>query len=172
VAMTPAERKRKQRERDQQRAEEQKLKIVDEGSQFYLMPFSQWAERDPDIGSCDMYMAMAGMEFPSFDDERDPEEFVFDRPAFGDEDVFGGAKGALARAERVVSLLLDTALTLASSVNLYKQNEINARLAELEKSTDVDRATAMKDAVRLNKILNQLEKQVRMPIPQWKVKSE
>jgi hypothetical protein len=69
----------------------------------------------------------------------------------------------------MMGLLNDTAITLAYSINAYKRGEIKARIAELEQSADVDRATAMQEAVRLNKILDQLNKHVRMTFLQWKV---
>jgi hypothetical protein len=120
-----------------------------------------------------MYMALAGMEFPVFDDERNANEFVFDRAAFGpDEDLFDGAVGALGRAEVMVSLLHDTAIELSGSINTYKKNEIKTRIAELEQSSDIDRAAVMKEAVRLNKILDLLNKQVRVAFQQWKVTGE
>jgi hypothetical protein len=167
--VTPAtERKRKQREREKALAEKNKLKGGGEAAELFRMPFSECAEDDPNIGECTQYMALVGIEFPEFDDERDPEEFVIDRHAFGDEPLFGKAKGALGRAEIMIDCFIDTAITLAGVVNTYKQQEIKARLAELEQSTDVDRATAMQEAVRLNKILDHLSKEIRRGLPQWK----
>ena len=114
-------------------------------------------------------MALAGMEFPAFYDERNANEFVIDPENYNEDDLFRDAKGALGRAEVVIGCLMDTVQTLATAVNLYKRNEIEARLAELEQAADVDRATAMQEAVRLNKILDQLSKQVRTNLPQWKI---
>lgn len=164
------ERSRKHRERKRVEAEKSKRKVDDPAADLYRVPFSEFAEQDAQIGDCHMYMALAGMDFPGFDDERDPEEFVIDRPAFGEEPLFGEAKGALGRAEVMIGVLQDTALTLAEAVNRYKRTMIKARIAELEQSKDVDRAKAIKEAVRLNKFLNQLDKQVRRPVPQWRVK--
>ncbi len=169
MALTATERKRIQREREKAQSEENKRKGGDDAADLYRMPFSEFAQEDANIGECHMYMALAGMELPTFDDERDPEEFVIDRAAFGDEPLFGEARGALGRAEVMIGCLMDTVQTLAAAVNLYKRNEILARLAELEQSAEVDRATAMQEAVRLNKILDLLSKQVRSNLPQWKI---
>jgi hypothetical protein len=165
MAMTEAEKKRAQRARKK----EEHRNGRDEGAALYRKPFSTFAQQDPNIGDCDMYMQLAGMEFPAFEDERHAEEFVIDRHVHGDDDLFENAEGALGRAEAMMGLLNDTAITLAGSINAYKRGEIKARIAELEQSADVDRATAMQKAVRLNKILDQLNKHVRMTFPQWKV---
>jgi hypothetical protein len=136
------------------------------------MPFSEWAQKDANLSDLIQYTALAGFELPDFDDERDPHDFVLDREAFGDGDLFDGAKGALGRAEATVGLLIDSALILASAINDYKRHEIKARLAELEADETVDRAAAMKEAVRLNKLLEQLDRMVRRPVPEWRVIEE
>jgi len=174
MALTPAEKQKAYRERKKAEAEVAQTKGKDIAVSLYRKPFSQWAENDANIGECDMYMALAGMEFPGFDDERDAQDYVIDLEAFGDIDIFGAdhvedAKGAIGRAELIISCMLDTVVTLANSVNEYKRSEIQARIKELEQSTEIDRAAAMKQAVKLNKILNQLDKPVRRPFPQWKV---
>lgn len=168
MALTPAEKQKAYRERRREKEDREKIKGGDNGAPFYRKPFSDFAQTDANLGEVDQYLALAGLELPAFDDERDPEAFVIDRPAFGEESLFGEAKGALGRAEVTIGCLIDAAATLADAVNRYKRKEIQHRLAELEQSVDVDRATAMQEAVRLNKILDQLSKQVRMPFPQWK----
>jgi hypothetical protein len=165
MAMTEAEKKRAQRARKK----EEHRNGRDEGAALYLKPFSTFAQQDPNIGDCYLYMDLAGMEFPEFEDERNAEDFVFDPGAHGDAVLFEVSVGALGRAEIMMGLLHDTALTLAEAINAYKRGEIKARIAELEQTADVDRATAMQQAVRLNKILDQLNKHVRMTFPQWKV---
>lgn len=179
MALTPAEKQKAYRKRKKAEATKNEKIDLDIAAKLYRKPFSEWAETDANIGECDMYMALAGMEFPGFYDERDAEDFVIDRPAFGEAKLFGtdlskdelleNAEGALRRAEIMIDCMLDTVMTLASSLNDYKRHEIEARIKELEQSNDIDRATAMKQAVRLNKILNQFNKQVRRSFPQWKV---
>lgn len=169
MALTPAEKQKAYRERQKAKAKNDALKGGDDAADLYHTPFSEWAERNEAVGSLIEYTALAGFELPPFDDERDPEEFVLDRETYGDSDLFGDAKGALGRAEATIGILQDAALLLAEAVNSYKRHEIEARLAELESSSDTNRATAMKEAVRLNKMLDQLSKQVRRSFPQWKV---
>jgi hypothetical protein len=137
------------------------------------MPFSEWAQRDDNIDDLIQYTGLAGFEIPPFDEERDPHDYVIDRVfAFGEGDLFGGAKGALGRAEVTVGILGDAAMLLAQGINNYKRHEIKARLAELEADETVDRAAAMKEAVRLNKLLEQLDRMVRRPVPEWRLTEE
>lgn len=168
MALTPAEKQKAYRERQKAKADREKLKGGDDGAQFYRTPFSEFAQADANLSEIDQYLALAGVELAAFDDERGPESFVIDRAAFGEEPLFGDAEGALGRAEVTIGCLIDAATTLADAVNRYKRNEVEARLAELEQDAEVDRAKAMNEAVRLNKILDQLSKTIRMPIPQWK----
>ncbi|AWZ19113.1 Hypothetical protein RAK1035_0402 [Roseovarius sp. AK1035] len=58
---------------------------------------------------------------------------------------------------------------MATAINNYKRHEIKARLAELEADENVDRAAAMKEAVRLNKLLEKLDRMVRRSVPEWRV---
>lgn len=87
----------------------------------------------------------------------------------------GPNRGALGRAERMVGLYLDAATTLAGYVNRYKVQEINARIAEFEAvdlAAPETRKQAVADIVRLTKFRDQLSKQARISLPQWKVKGE
>lgn len=169
MALTPAEKQRAYRERQKNKKQEEFKKGGDAAADLFRTPFSEWAQNGSYIDELFEYSSLAGFELPSFDDERDPEEFVIDRECHGDGDLFGDAKGALGRAEATIGILQDVAWHLATAVNSYKREEIEARLSELESSTEADRATAMKEAVRLHKMLDQLNKQVRRAFPQWKV---
>lgn len=169
MALSPAERKRRQRERERQKAEQERHHGGDAAADFYRIPFSEWSERTGALDDLVQYTAMAGFELPPFDNERDPESFVIDRDAFGDVDLFGDAKGALGRAEATIGLFQDMALLIAEAVNRYKREELQSRLSELEQSSDMDRAAAIKEAIRLNKMLDQLDKHVRRDFPQWKI---
>ncbi len=169
MALTPAEKQRAYRERQKEKKEKELKKGGDAAADLFRTPFSEWEKRHGKVLDLIEYTSLAGFELPLIEDERDPEEFVIDRDAHGDGDLFDDAKGALGRAEITIGVLVDTAMLLAEAVNLYKREEIEARLAELESSDTADRATAMKEAVRLNKMLDQLNKQVRRSFPQWKV---
>lgn len=169
MALTPAEKQRAYRERQKNKKQKEFKKGGDAAADLFRTPFSVFAQNDPGIDDLFNYSSLAGFELPPFDDERDPEEFLLDRETHGDGDLFGDAKGALGRAEATIGILQDVALLLAEAVNRYKRQELEARIAELESSTEMDRAEAMQEAVRLNKMLDQLNKQVRRSFPQWKV---
>ena len=114
---------------------------------------------------------LAGIPTPEFTDDRGPEAFSLDAGA-EDAGAFDDAKGSLGRAEIMVGCLITAALDLARLVNTHKRQEINARLAEIEASDLSEpeaKKAALQDAARLNKMLDQLEKQVRWTFPQWKV---
>lgn len=173
MVLSPAERKRRQREKKREQEARQRRQGGDPVSDLYRMPFSEWAQTDGHIDELIEYTALAGFELPPFDEERDPHDYVLDRiAAFGDDDLFGGATGALGRAEVTVGILGDTAQILATAINNYKRHEIKKRLAELEANESVDRAIAMKEAVHLNKLLEQLDRTVRRPVPEWRLVEE
>lgn len=169
MALTPQERKRRQREREKQQAEMKRNQGGDAAADLFRTPFSEWSERTGALDDLIQYTALAGFELPPFDNECDPESFVIDIEAFGDADLFGDAKGALGRAEATVGLLQDAALLIAEAVNHYKREQIQSRISEVEYSSDTDRPTAIREAVRLNRMLDQLDKYVRRDVPQWKV---
>lgn len=171
MAMTPAERKRLQRERDREKAlEEERRRASQDVSYPYLKrKFSELAETNGGFTDFEVPLWTAGIEAPGFFDERGPMDFVLEDAMQGVESPFEGVEGAIGRAEVVIDCLIDAAAELASIVNRYKRQEIEARLSELESSTEKDRGEAMKEAVRLNKMLDQLNKQVRRSFPQWKV---
>jgi hypothetical protein len=169
MVLSPAERKRRQRERERREAEAKRHHGGDAATDLCLTPFSDWSERTRALDDLVQYAAMAGFELPPFDDERDPESFVIDREAFGDADLFGDAKGALGRAEATIGLLMDMTQLLAEAVNRYKREELQSRLSELEQPGTMDRPAAIREAVRLSKMLDQLDSHVRRDLPQWKI---
>jgi len=169
MALTPAEKQKAYRQRLRKKKEGDLKKGGDDVANLYQGLFSEWVTHDGNFVDYDLALALAGIDAPMFADERGPEEFVRNDATEGVEEPFGNAEGALGRAEIVIGCVIDAITTLAGVVNAYKKNEISQRLVELENSTDIDRARAMKEAVRLNKILDQLDKPVRRDFPQWKV---
>lgn len=168
MALTPAEKQRAYRERQKQKKEES-FRKGDPTSFTYSAPFHEFYGdyvRETDF---DLALSLAGIPAPEFEDDRGPEEFVLNGATDGVADPFGGVQGAIGRAEVMIGCLIDAAAALAELVNEYKQQEIKARLAELESSNTTARATAMSEAVKLNKMLDLLDKRVRKDFPQWKV---
>lgn len=112
-----------------------------------------------------------GIPTPRFVDDQGPEQHTDYSRAIGGPS-FDANPRSLGRAELMVTALVEAAKYLAIEVQAYKRNEIKARLAELEASDLSDPATkkaALANAARLNKMLDQLDKQVRITFPQWKV---
>lgn len=170
MAKTSTERMREKKER------ETKAHL---GSGEFTYPylkkaFSELSKEEAGFSNFEMALELAGIEPPRFEDERGPADFTVNREAigvdlYGVENIYPDAKGAIGRADTIIGCLIDAAAELADEVNNYKRKEIKNRLAELESSDTEDRATAMSEAVKLNKILDQLDKQVRRSFPQWRV---
>ena len=173
MALTPAEKQKAYRER-QKESKRADLKSGSlEATEVSKRLFSDTFQTDPNATDFELALGLAGMVAPSFDDERGPTETALQHTIAGAEDTFGDAfgdaSGAIGRAEVTIGCLIDAAVTLAGIVNTHLKKEISDRLAELEDPRQADRATAMNEAVRLNKMLDQLDKQVRWTFPQWKV---
>lgn len=179
MVKTPAERQREYMLRKQQ-----KEKLASrENVEPFKVPFHKFWEESGDWTGFSLPLALAGIETPEFDDDRGPEHFVLPHAVdglnapFDPNDPFDrragvSGYGSIGRAEVMIDCLLDAAASLASSVQHYKTREIMTRLAELEASDLSDAETkkaALKESARLNKMLDQLNKQVRHTLPQWKV---
>lgn len=168
MALTPAEKQRKYRER----LRKQEAKQSNALASVYQSPFHEFFDHQGYDLDFELALALAGIVPPEFDDDRGPEAFVLNGATDDLDDPFNGATGALGRAEVMIGCLTDAAVALASLVNAYKRQEIKARLAEIEASDlsepDVKKA-ALQQAARLQKMLDQLDKQVRWTFPQWKV---
>ncbi|WP_159946342.1 hypothetical protein [Rhizobium sp. 18065] len=82
------------------------------------------------------------------------------------------ASNSLGKAEMVIDLLGDVVSTLTQDLNDYKRAEIQSRIREIEES-DLSEATARKSAVaqiiKLQKMLTELDTQVRWTFPKWNV---
>ncbi len=168
MAQTPAEIQKAYRER--KKASEQAA--GDATYPFLKEPFYLWLERTDaggDWAAAECELNLASIEMPQFEDDGGPRP---NDDAFGDdlEKYSRGYEKSIGRAEAMVDNLIGAASCIAATINQYKRQEIEARLKELEVSDEADKATAMKQAVRLNKILDQLDKQVRSTFPQWKVR--
>lgn len=168
MALSPAEKQRAYRKR-QKRKKEEELKKGEPAPLAYTSPFHEFVGDHAYDLDFDLALSLAGIPAPEFEDNRGPEEFVLNGVTDDVDDPFGGAEGSVGRAEVMVGCLIDAASALAELINEYKQQEIQARLAELERSDATDKATAINEAVKLNKMLDLLNKRVRKDFPQWKV---
>lgn len=168
MAKSPAERQRDYMKRKKQKEARDSVTVAN----VYHLPFHQFAEDYLDTQGFGFYFHCIGLEPPRFEDDRGPLDYVIDRAAFRDDDIFNGATGSLGRAETMVGSLVSAAVELALCINQYKSAEINARLKELEASDLTDQAArkvAFAEIARLNKMQDQLTKEVRLTFPQWKV---
>lgn len=174
MAMTNAEKVRAHRERkkaqEQVRAKQaERLSIFDQPAE----PFYRWYEGGSDFQMC---LDIAGIEAPAIEDDSDPKSATGEiEPIFADnpeDSPYYNAKGSLSRAEIMVGALISATVELADLINRYKRKEITDRIHAIE-TTDLSdpdtRKQALADIVRLKKMLDQLNKQVRWTFPQWKV---
>ena len=166
MAKTALERKKEQLERDAAKAQ-QTAHVVDA---FFEQSFDQWLGEEGWHNKVIRDLDLAG-----FDNHAPfPGEGNID-PFWREDWNEGQNRGAIGFAERAVGVFLDAAVELASQINAYKIDQFNARIAELEAS-DLSgpeaRKQALADIVTLTKYRDQLSKQVRWTLPQWKVKGE
>ncbi|QDC02310.1 hypothetical protein [Mesorhizobium sp. 8] len=177
MAMTNAQKVRAHRERKKAQ-QKVKTKQAEHLAVFEhpREPFFEWYNGGSDFQMC---LDIAGIEAPEIEDDSDPKsatgeiEAIFtDNP---EDSPYYNAKGSLARAEIMVGALISATVELASLVNRYKRKQITDRIRQIETSdlSDPDaRKQALTNVVRLNKMLEQLDKQVRWTFPQWKASGE
>ena len=168
MTLTPA--KKQQLYRERQKAEEVKASLA--LADVFRTPFFEFLGDFCHDSDYNMALELTGIAPPQFDDDRGPEHYTLDTGLNPTTNLFAPAVGSLGRAEVMVSCLTTAAKDLAWQINRYKQAEIKARLAEIEASDLSDPETkkaALKNVTRLNKMLDQLDKQIRLTFPQWKV---
>jgi hypothetical protein len=172
MALTPAEKQKKYRERQKQA---EKV-ATDLSHEFLRTPFYEAAAHD--LSELDAYWDSIGIEGPWFQDDSGPKTLLgdYERSAedSGVESFEGVPKNSLGRAEVMVNTLLDIAMLTATAINEYKLREISARIAEVEKAdlSDPDvKAKALNDIVTLKTIRARLEgKAFRRSFPEFSVK--
>jgi len=168
MAKTNAERLRefKARKKEQEKVASVTLHGVFEA------PFFEYFGDNPFVSEFQMSLDIAGIPMPEFEDDRGPRPFALDGVLDVDAPEYSDEVRSLGRAEVMLGAMIDAARCLADMLNDYKRQEIKARLAEIEAS-DLSKPeakkAALKEAARLNKMLDQLDKQVRHTFPQWKV---
>ncbi|MFO1202488.1 MAG: hypothetical protein U1E58_07600 [Tabrizicola sp.] len=168
-----AEAQRRWRQRQKTKKKEA-LTRASSTSNVFQAPFHESLPEDYEFSSdfADAF-ELIGLPTPEFKDDRGPESFSLDAGA-EDAGVFTQTRRSLGRAEIMIGALISAAVDLAAHVNAFKRSEIQQRLDELARSelTDTEaKANALAEAARLNRMLEQLDKQVRWTFPQWKVAS-
>jgi hypothetical protein len=170
MAMSPADRKRKQIERDRAAMRE----LPDSTYPFLSQPFHEWVANS-DWEAAEHDINAAGMSMPGFEDNSGPKSFdgEVEKGASKDWHPYPGYQGSIGRAESMVDYLVDALSQMTAAINAYKLEQLNARILELEDadlSSDDARKAALADIVRLSKMKEHLGKTVRISLPQWKVK--
>src|SRR6056297_2052149 len=171
MAKSSTERMREKKERERK----EQLVSAESTLAYQKRLFSDVWEEHAGFSDFEIPLELAGIEPPTFEDESNPEDKVKNGEAlgveyYGVENLFQNRKGSIGRAELTISCLLDAAIELAVIVNGYKRREITTRLAELEKAKNVDKSKMINEAIHLNKILESLDKSVRITLPKWEVK--
>ena len=161
MAMSAAEKQKMYRERKKAHMR----KAPDQMDGLLRQPFSEWLEdRWSDVTiDLDLIGVREVINFPGADDQD---------PFWQEEWDEGPNRKSIGCAERMVGVLTDAALQLAKFINEYKIEQINARLAEIEVADLTDPLTkkkALSDTARLSRYREDLQKQVRWTLPQWKV---
>lgn len=171
-----AEAQRRWRERQKQkRLDGLKLAAIVQDENLFRLPFFEAYENDGNAQNVDISLDVAGIAPLVFSDDSGPKSFtgqIEQGAAQNGEDAYPGATDSLARAEIAVGCLIDAAAELAGIINSYKRKEVMQRIAEIEASDLSDpagRKAALTQIVRLNKLLDQLGKQVRWTFKQWKI---
>ena len=176
MASPNAEAQRRWREKKKQkRLEGLKHPDSPHNESLFKRPFFEAFEDDANAINVDISLDCAGIEPVQFLDDSGPKSFtgqIENLAADNEDEAYQGAKNSLGRAEVMVGCLIDAAAELAGIINSYKRKEIRQRIAEIETSDLADpevRRTALAQIVRLNKLMDQLDKQVRWTFNQWKI---
>lgn len=172
MALTAAERKRRQLER-----ERAALKLQTESTHPYLrVPFFEFLQSDPNWTDVEMYFELMGLAPPDFSDDRGPAAFALEGsfdPTQDPQETFGSSEDSVGRAEAMVGLLQSATVQLAQIVNDYKKSELTARKRELENqdlSDPENRKAALTASAQIAKLEAALEKNVRFTCSQWRIK--
>lgn len=173
MAMTAAERKRKQVAREK----EERQRLADATYPYLSTPFFEVVEEDGNWSSVTLALELAGLEPPIFRDDGGPLENALPDALPSDEEdrinAFSGASGSIGRAEVIVGCLLDAATELAQIINNYKRAELKKFRQQTEAqdlSDPAARKKALQDLLRMEKIEGMLARKVRRELPAWCVK--
>jgi hypothetical protein len=176
MANPNAEAQRRWRERQKQkRLEGLKLSSPNQDTNLFRRPFFEAIDDSGNASNVDISLDLAGIAPVEFLDDSGPRSFtgqIEQGAAENGEEPYQGAKNSLNRAEIMVGCLIDAAAELAGIINSYKRKEITLRIAEIESSDLADlveRKAALAQIVRLNKVMEQLDRQVRWTFKQWKI---
>lgn len=131
------------------------------GRKFY--EYMEETGRWSDLAAYLDWLEIDSSAWPAFKDDKDTGY------SEGDDEP---NRGSIGRAERMVGLFLDAAIVLSEIVSDYKKEKIDQAIKEIENSDlsdPADRKKALREIVRLNKYKDQLSKNVRRELQQWRL---
>ena len=173
MAKTALERKRESLERKRQAAE----RLPDATAAFRTISFSEYySEHDIEVMFNFDVAGLPPLEFEN--DDEDPRSYSGEIEAGDDPEhgTYDGYHGAIGRAEITVISLMQAAEALARLINNYKRDLIKAeqeRLNGLADEADADRRREiLAQMVKLDRLRERLDKNVRWTVPEWKLKGE
>lgn len=168
MALTPTEKQRRYRQRLKEKTAATDRELA---PTIFHKPFSDFLQQRNRTGFGD-HFDMLGSEWFDFTTDAGIKPNYDDAI---DEDEKAAASNSLGKADLIINVMQDVLFTLTQDINDYKRAEIDARIKEVEQSDLSDPATkkqAFADMAKLQKMRDQLDKQVRWTFPQWKVTGE
>lgn len=171
MTLTPAEKQRRYRERKKMQRKANLGLPGPADRSVFRKPFHEFFDDDYRNMEASFVLALAGMEMPYLQDDSGPEAHVIGGAGSNFEEPLSSETGAIGRMDVIIGSLIEAAVVLADALSAYKKSEIADRIKEIENSDFDDpdgKAHALKEIVRLNTMLEQLDKQVRWTFPQWK----
>lgn len=178
MAMTNAEKVRAFRDRQRKtKAAEQRAPQAHDLAQIFRAPFFIFLERNGNTPDFEQTFDMIGMDPPEFADDSGPKSLngILEQSSDPDWRLFPENGRSLDRAEVMIGSLLDAAAILAGIVNDFKKREIDARIAELttaDISDSVVRTETIDQIVALRRMKDELDKEIRWPLQQWRVPTD
>ncbi|MBK3745251.1 hypothetical protein G3A39_39395 [Paraburkholderia aspalathi] len=165
MAKTSTERMRELRARKREMKKEVEKALA---PTTYVKPLSTFFSETQRTGFS-TYAVILGDKWWDFKDDDGIQPF--DMEALDDEEM-KNASNSLGKAELLLSVFQDIVTALSSDINAYKRSEINERIREIETLdfSDPDtRKNALANMMRLQKMLDHLNKDSRWTMSQWEV---
>lgn len=166
MALTPAEKQRRYRERKVDKL----AKAIDPTDDLASVKFSEWMT---DWSTIEHALDWAGLTVPDFEAQGDTDPYWHQQHEEGYEP--DPNRGSIGRSERMADMLFDAAGHLAAKINEYKKEQVAARVAQIE-TMDLSDMAVRKDALaelaRLNKLSARLDKKARYDVPTYRLKGE
>lgn len=175
MALSNAEKVRAFRQREKKKkSQDQRAPQAHALPGVFIAPFFEFLERNGNTSDFDQPFDMIGMGAPEFLDDSGPRSTSGSYEAIPElkMSVYPDTARSLDRAELMIGGLLDAATALAGIVNEFKKREIEKRIAEVTSSDLADaakRPAGIARIVELTKMREQLDKDLRWPVPQWRV---